>query len=75
MKLYKLVGNKSWVGILNILLIQWFFIRLEVCLDDGWNRNIIGFNILGFVVPVSGWRTTGDYIFLGRERRFKIWSK
>ncbi len=74
MKAKPLIGNKSWLGLLNIILLQWFFIRLEAEVDNAQDRNILSLNILAFVVPVTGWRTTGQYIFVGPMRRWNIWS-
>lgn len=75
MKLIKLIGNKSWLGILNIIIIQWFCMRVEAEVDDLTNRNITKFNLIGFIVPVTGWRNTGEYVFIWKEWRINLWSR
>jgi hypothetical protein len=54
----------TWLGWLNILIIQWFFIRLARVLDD--NGNTIKFKIIGIIVPVTGWFS--DYIYVYKIR-------
>lgn len=52
----------SWLGILNMLLLQWFFIRLQLTCDKG---EIVSWKIIGPVVPLTGWWS--KYIFLGKN--------
>jgi hypothetical protein len=49
----------SWLGILNMLVIQWFFIRLQLTCDGGV---IVGWKLIGFIVPLTGWWS--PYIWL-----------
>jgi len=43
----------TWVGWLNLLVVQWLFFRIY------WNTEpdgeVLGWGILGPVLPVSGW--------------------
>ena len=52
----------SWIGLLNFLVLQWFFIRFAKVLEDG---EMIGFLILRWIVPLTGWWS--DYIFIGKN--------
>jgi len=59
---FKFLG-KTWVGWLNIFLIQWLFIRIAY--GTNWT-------IIGFIVPCSGW--WNDYKFLGKKwQKNLIW--
>jgi hypothetical protein len=62
----------SWLGWLNQLIIQWFFIRLQATLDDS-RTNIEGLQIIGFILPLTGWWS--DYIWLGEEFEVPLWGK
>jgi hypothetical protein len=50
----KLFGN-TWVGWLNKIVIQWFFVRLAYNDEGGWF-------ILGIVVPMTGWWNNYWYV-------------
>lgn len=52
----------SWVGWLNRLLLQWFFVRLAYEVDDAGRK--VNFGILRWVWPTTGWTT--DYRWLRR---------
>ena len=52
---------KTWLFYLNYLILQWFFIRLARKIDKN-TGNQIGWTVLKFVVPMSGWNT--DYKFI-----------
>jgi hypothetical protein len=52
-----ILGN-SWVGWLNIIILQWFFVRLFYQLKD--NGEILGYGLLLPVVPLTGW--WNDYV-------------
>lgn len=56
------VFGKTWIGWLNIFLIQWFFVRVSYGLND--KGRLKGIRLLGFVVPCTGWRS--NYIWLYR---------
>ena len=45
--------GKTWVGWLNILILQWFFIRLAY--GDKWR-------ILKWIYPMTGWFTDFKYV-------------
>ena len=53
----------SWLGILNMSLLQWFFIRLQATADNG---QIVKFNVIGPIVPLTGWWSR--YIWLYRRK-------
>lgn len=63
----KLTKRKSffghtWLGWLNLIILQWFFIRLAEELDlQNMHRK---WTILRWVIPTTGWKS--DYIFLGK---------
>lgn len=65
MRARPLFWGYSWVGILNQLIIQWFFIRLQVTCNSMEDRNIEALSIIGFILPLTGW--WNDYVFLGRK--------
>ena len=44
----------TWVGWLNIILLQWFFIRLAY--GSKWK-------IIGPIVPMTGWKNNFIYIY------------
>lgn len=50
-------------GWLNVLLIQWLFVRLVTHTND--DGSPAGFGLMGFVVPCTGWWS--DYINIGRQ--------
>lgn len=52
----KKILGKTWVGWLNILLLQWFCIRLGY--GNEWK-------ILKWIVPCTGWWS--DYRYIGRK--------
>lgn len=61
----------SKLGLLNMLLLQWFFIRLvDVGADTskGWVHE--RWEITRWVVPLTGWYTR--YVYVGKPRS-KIW--
>lgn len=53
---------------INFLLLQWFFIRLARIVDIKTNK-IIGYNILGIVLPLTGWWSR--YIWIYRLKRWR----
>lgn len=59
----------SWIGILNQLLLQWFFIRLEASLDNAKDRRIVALRIIGPILPLTGWWS--KYIWLTKQPRKK----
>ena len=50
------------LGVFNFLIVQWFFIRLAKVVE---NDELIGFLILRWVVPLTGWWS--DYIYVRRK--------
>ena len=62
----------TWLKALNVFILQWFFIRLAkiVATDVIENKStIVGWTILKWIVPLTGWRS--DYIYIGKNRRTK----
>ena len=51
--------GKTWVGWLNIMILQWFFIRLGY--GEKWR-------LLRWIVPCTGWWS--DYVYVKIERRY-----
>lgn len=49
----KFIG-KTWVGWLNIILLQWLFVRLSY--GDKWR-------LLTGIIPMTGWNTSYRYVF------------
>jgi hypothetical protein len=54
----------TWVGWLNILILQWFFVRLQRTTEP---LRPDKFNLLKWIYPTTGWNT--DYKFLGKNGR------
>jgi hypothetical protein len=52
----------SWLGILNMAILQWLFIRLQATVENG---QIVKFKVIGPVVPLTGWWS--PYVFLGKN--------
>jgi len=54
----------SWIGWLNLLILQWMFVRLEATIDTD-SREIIHYHLIGFILPATGWMS--DYIWLFKK--------
>jgi hypothetical protein len=52
----KLFFDKTWVGWLNVIILQWLFIRLSY--GGEWK-------ILKVIIPGTGWFS--DYMYVGRK--------
>jgi hypothetical protein len=63
MKYKPILFGYSWIGILNILLLQWFFVRLQATADK--DMNITKFEIIGPIVPMTGWWS--KYVWLSKR--------
>lgn len=48
----KLFGY-SWIGWLNITILQWFFVRLYYVEND--QNNIENYGLMFPIVPLTGW--------------------
>jgi len=59
----KKILGKSWLGWLNRLLLQWFFVRLAI------NPTTGKYSILRWVVPTTGWSTDYKFIFRKKNER------
>jgi hypothetical protein len=67
-KVNNLLFGYSLFGWINILLLQWLFIRaVAVCDRD---RNLVGVGILYFVLPITGWFSG----YIPRSPRRKLWK-
>lgn len=55
MKLKEIAFGYTWVGLLNQVLLQWFFIRLQVTVKDKNDMTINGWGVIGFMLPLTGW--------------------
>ncbi len=61
------INGCSLLGVLNIILLQWFFVRLEgVLYHDGRKTT---YQIIGPIVPLTGWWS--KYIRLQSPRENK----
>jgi hypothetical protein len=56
--------DASWLGWLNYLVLQWFFVRLARVIDSG---RTVGWKWLVGVVPLTGWWS--DFRFVRFHRR------
>ena len=55
----------TWLGYLNFIILQWFFIRLAKSYeikDNGFRYKDYKFKILKFIIPLTGW--WNDYKYL-----------
>lgn len=69
-KRFNLFGlNTSWVGLLNRIILQWFFVRLQMSII---NSNIDGFQLIGFIVPMTGWSI--DYKYVIKNFQLSLWE-
>ncbi len=59
------INGYSLMGIINLLWVQWFFVRIEATVSDSCECFSIG--LMGFVLPWSGW--WNRYIKLGQTWR------
>lgn len=58
----------SWLGLINFLFFQWFFVRLEGTVETPVvpGRSEMTLDFLTGVVPLTGWWQ--GYIFVGKNR-------
>lgn len=63
MKANPLIGKYSWVGLLNIFIIQWLFIRIQISVKSKTDRTIVDWNIIGFILPLTGWFSKYIYVY------------
>lgn len=54
MEFKQAIQYKTWLWYFNFYLLQWFFIRL-VRVTDVNTKKIKGFNVIGFILPMTGW--------------------
>lgn len=62
---WELVRVDTPLGLLNRVLLQWFFVRLAKVVDVRTGRRVRWTMLLG-VCPLTGWST--PYRFIGRRR-------
>jgi len=60
----------SWLGILNRVMLQWFFIRLtkHMRMGESGEWEIDHWSLQGWITPLTGWRN--EYKYLGGHPRF-----
>lgn len=58
----------TWVGLLNLLVLQWFFIRLAYTIDTKTGA-IVSWDILKWVAPLSGWNSDFKYVGKPPQKR------
>lgn len=58
----------SVTGLVNIVLLQWFFLRLNVATSTEDSGRVVGIGILFPVLPLSGWSSS-----FRPERPRQIW--
>lgn len=63
----KQVLGFTWIGWLNIVLLQWLFFRLMYTVDEQGGKPT-SYSLIFWIVPVTGW--WANYIYLGRERQW-----
>ena len=56
----------TWLKLLNVIVLQWFFVRLAKIVDTK-TKIIVGWDFLRWIVPLTGWWS--DYRFVGRKDR------
>jgi len=56
----------TWLGLLNSVILQWFFVRLAKIVDTE-TKVIVGWDLLRWIVPLTGWWS--DYRYVGRRDR------
>ncbi len=64
--IYKTYIGFSWIGWLNVLILQWFCLRIEMTIDND-TKVITKYKLLGFIKPGTGW--SGKYVWLK-----KVWK-
>ncbi len=55
----------SCLGLLNFIILQWFFIRLAIMTEMGTHR-FVRFKIKKWIVPLTGW--WNNYIYIDRVK-------
>jgi len=75
----KYLPFKTWWGVLNFFVLQWFFFRAERTITISHVRGrqilkLIEVNIRYPIVPLSGWWTDYRGIFVAPNKRLKLWS-
>lgn len=51
----------SWLGYLNFLVLQWFFVRLAR-IQDVETGKTVGYKFLKRIVPLTGWWSEYKYL-------------
>lgn len=57
----KRLFGRTWLGWLNIIILQWLFIRLARVVDKDGNTE--SYCILKYVWPTTGWKNDYKYLF------------
>ena len=56
----------------NKFLLQWFFIRLAK-ISYVANNEIVGWRLLYFIIPLTGWSC--KYKYIGKIKYLTLWEK
>jgi len=56
----------TWLGYLNFVVLQWFFVRYARVTDD--RGETVGFRWLGPILPLSGWWSDYRWVKLRKGR-------
>jgi len=68
----KRLFGKSLLFYLNFFIIQWFFTRLSIIVND--NMVVKGIKFLKPVLPISGWFNINYIYILNIKQRIKKWK-
>jgi hypothetical protein len=69
MKYKPIMLGYSWIGLLNLVLLQWLFVRVQATVDTT-SGEITKFKIIGPIVPMTGWWS--KYIWLKKSSKGKL---
>ncbi len=62
----------SWLGLLNFIILQWFFIRLAKIkwindsYDMKYRKDGKNYRLLKWIVPLTGWRS--NFVYIGKNK-------
>jgi|WetSurMetagenome_2_1015567.scaffolds.fasta_scaffold1166172_1 hypothetical protein len=58
----------SWIGLLNMILLQWSFWRLQLTIDKKTGI-VTGIRMIGPIMPLTGWWSKYVYLTDAARRR------
>ncbi len=70
-----IIRSVSWLGLLNKLLFQWFFVRLTRCQERGVGetKTYQWYSFQYWILPLTGWKS--DFVYLNKKPKFIRVSK